>query len=120
MGVVNRIPGQKERVRFMRLAARNGELSRHADVTRGDIGKRHVSVIRLHVPLVTHPDIFFESWGLRGDHKRMHLETGDLYYFDNRKPHRVINRSPVERIHLVVDVYSSERLEALLCNALRD
>ena len=114
MGAVDRIPGQKERVRFMRLAARQGELSRHADVTRRDVSTPHVSVIRLHIPLVTHPDVFFESWGLRGEHKQMHFEAGGLYYFDNRKPHRVINRSPVDRIHLVVDVYASTEFEALL------
>lgn len=111
---VRRIPGQKERVRFMRLAARRGELSRHADGTHSDIGTLHASVIRLHIPLITHEDVFFESWDLRGKHRKMHFETGGLYYFDNRKPHRVINRSPVERIHLVVDAYASSELGALI------
>lgn len=114
MAVVRRVPGQKERVRFMRLTASRGELSRHADVKRTDVMRAGVSIVRLHIPLVTHEDVLFESWGLRGEYNKMHFKTGGLYYLDNRKPHRVINSSPVDRTHLVVDVYPSAELESLM------
>jgi hypothetical protein len=120
MAVVRRIPGQKERVRFLRLTASRGELSRHADVSRTTILDAGASVIRLHIPLVTHEDVLFESWGLRGEHQKMHFKTGGLYYLDNRKPHRVFNNSPVDRIHLVVDVHPSQELESLMKSKIRD
>lgn len=114
VNVVKRIPGSKERVRFMRLASLGGELSRHADVTDREAGTADGCVTRLHIPLVTHEDVLFESWGLRGEHHQMHFATSGLYYLDQRKPHRVVNRSPVERIHLVVDTYSSQELRDLM------
>lgn len=65
MEVVKRIPGRKERVRFMRLAARQGELSRHADIISRDTLGAQPSVARIHLPLVTHEDVLIESWSLR-------------------------------------------------------
>lgn len=112
--VLTRIPGKKERIRFMRLAPGNGELSRHADITDQNAGTSDGCITRLHIPLITHKEVIFEGWGLRGEHEQMHFATGGLYYIDQRKPHRVINNSPVERIHLVVDVHSSEQLREWL------
>ena len=114
MRIVRRIPGSKERIRFMRLAPHGGELARHADITDRAAGTRDGYVARLHIPLVTHKNVFFESWGLRGEHQKMHFAAGSLNYLDQRKPHRVVNRSSVERIHLVVDTYSSQELRDLL------
>lgn len=45
---------------------------------------------------------------------KMHFKTGALYYLDIRKPHRVSNRSPLERIHLVIDAVASAELDALM------
>lgn len=118
MRVVARIPGHKERVRFMRLAPHRGELSRHADVTDRTAGVQNGCTARLHLPITTHNDVLFESWGLRGEQYRMHLAEGGLYYLDQRKPHRVINHSPVERIHLVVDILATPKIRKLLsCQA---
>jgi hypothetical protein len=114
MRIVRRIFGPKERIRFMRLAPHGGELSRHADITDREAGTRDGYVARLHIPLVTHNEVLFESWGLRGEHQEMHFAAGGLYYLDQRKPHRVVNRSLVERIHLVIDAYSSQALRELL------
>jgi hypothetical protein len=113
--VVNRIPGAKERVRFMRLGPAGGELARHADITDREAGTQDGRVVRLHIPLLTHQDVLFEGWGLRGEHQEMHFAAGGLYYLDQRKPHRVLNRSSLERIHLVVDTYSSQVLRDLMC-----
>jgi hypothetical protein len=108
------IPGRKQRVRFMRLASGNGELGRHADVTDQDAGTSDGCVMRLHIPLVTGRDVAFQGWGIRGTHEEMHFAPGGLYYIDQRKPHRVTNKSPVDRIHLVVDVYASAELRERL------
>jgi hypothetical protein len=114
MRAVARIPGGKERIRFMRLAHSKGELSRHADVTDRDAGIRDGCVARLHLPVTTHEDVLFESWGLRGERYQMHMAEGGLYYLDQRKPHRVVNHSPVERIHLVVDIFATAELRKLM------
>jgi hypothetical protein len=114
MSIVHRIPGRKERVRFMKLCALKGELIRHADVTRADLWTPQISLIRLHIPIVTHKSILFESWGLRGEHVKTHFARGHLYYLDSRKPHQVINHSPLDRIHLVVDVHTSPELRTLM------
>jgi hypothetical protein len=114
MRVVARLPGRRERVRFMRLSPHRGELSRHADVTDREAGIRSGCVTRLHLPIATHEDVLFESWGLRGEHYRMHFAEGGLYYLDQRKPHRVVNRSPFERVHLVVDIYATAKIRELM------
>ena len=112
--VLTGIPGKKERVRFMRLASGNGELGRHADVTDRNAGTSDGCIMRLHIPLMTHQDVVFKGWGLRGECEQMHFAAGGLYYIDQRKPHHVINRSPIERIHLVVDVYATAQLREVL------
>lgn len=111
--IIERIPGVKERVRFMRLAAGHGELSRHADITNKEAGTKDNCLLRLHIPLITHDDVLFEAWDARGDRYQMHFAAGGLYYLDQRKPHRVMNRSPAERIHLIVDVYATRELRLL-------
>lgn len=55
---------------------------------------------RVHVPLVTHPDVQFLV-----DGENIHLEVGQAYELDNLRPHSVLNLSPVRRIHLIVDYH---------------
>jgi mannose-6-phosphate isomerase-like protein (cupin superfamily) len=53
---------------------------------------------RMHVPIVTHPDLEFF---LDGD--RLHLAEGECWYINANLPHRVNNPTNVDRIHLVFD-----------------
>jgi hypothetical protein len=64
-----------------------------------------VGGIRIHLPLVTHPDA--EMW-LGGE--RMRWGAGELWYADFAFPHRLANPSPVMRIHLVLDVCITDAL----------
>jgi len=98
--------GTLDRVRFMKLGA-GGELSRHADITDRDAGVRKGKVMRLHIPIYTNNDITFYAWDLRGSLLTMSFEVGNVYYLDQRKPHRVTNNSKEDRVHLVIDVVSS-------------
>lgn len=116
MRLVDRLPGRKDRVRFMRLAA-EGELTRHADITDRLAGTANGRLTRLHIPLVTNPGAIFRAWGIRGELIERHLPAGALCFLDQRKPHAVVNRSPAERIHIVADVESSPELRALLFSA---
>lgn len=112
--IVDRIPGKKDRVRFMRLAAENGELSRHADVTDREAGVADGKVVRLHIPVITNDAVRFSAWGARGEKITITPKPGCLLYLDQRKPHAVVNKGRTERVHLVVDAFSSAALREWL------
>lgn len=114
MRIVDRIPGRKQRVRFMRLGAGGGELSRHSDITDPEAGTRDGQIARLHIPIHTDPRCLFRSWGLDGAERRLHFPARALCYIDTRKPHAVVNPSEVERVHLVIDTYSGPELRRLI------
>ena len=106
--------GKTQRVRLMRLADGGGELSRHADITDPEAGTAEGKLMRLHIPLKTHPGCLFKSWNLDGSLTEKHLHARGLHYLDTRKPHSVVNQSPEERIHLVIDAFSTPQLREAL------
>lgn len=55
--------------------------------------------IRIHIPIQTGPHVEFFLEG-----ERLLLAEGGCYYVNVSLRHRVINRGPGERIHLVIDV----------------
>jgi hypothetical protein len=56
-------------------------------------------LLRLHIPIVTHPDVIFII-----DGQRMSWNEGELWYGDFSKVHSVKNDSSVVRVHMVIDV----------------
>jgi hypothetical protein len=64
--------------------------------------------VRLHVPIVTHPDVDFFIAG-----RRVRMMPGELWYGDFAFPHRLQNRSPVERVHLVMDMEITDAIGRL-------
>lgn len=112
--LLQRIPGEKQRVRFMRLSGGGGELTRHADITDREAGTADRAIARLHIPIRTDPRCEFRSWDLAGVEHRLHMPERSLSYIDTRKPHAVINPAEAERIHLVVDCHSGPELRALI------
>ena len=60
-------------------------------------------LLRLHIPIVTHPEVAFLI-----DGQRMNWNAGELWYGDFSKVHSVKNDSPVVRVHMVVDVQINE------------
>lgn len=104
-----------DRVRFMRLSAGNGELSRHADITDREAGVQDGRVTRLHIPIRTSNAVTFYGWTARGLRIRTRFPERALCYLDQRKPHAVKNTDPeLDRIHLVVDCLADQRLRALI------
>lgn len=65
-------------------------------------------LLRLHVPIVTHPDVAFVIAG-----ERIPMAPGELWYGDFSKVHSVKNDSSVVRTHLVIDVQINEFLLSL-------
>jgi hypothetical protein len=108
-----------ERVRLLRMAGnggKGGRLGRHTDITDKASGTRDGQIIRLHLPLVTHPAVTLTAWSLDGRPHPVHLPAWSLWYLDARKPHAVDNPTGVDRIHLVIDCQANEAVR----QALRD
>ncbi|MCI0547678.1 MAG: aspartyl/asparaginyl beta-hydroxylase domain-containing protein [Candidatus Rokubacteria bacterium] len=86
----------KQRVRLMRLEP-GANILEHSDGPAWSwaFGK----VARLHIPIVTHEQVEFLMEGARVD-----MRPGELWYCDVSRPHRVANRAPIARVHLVVDL----------------
>ena len=56
-------------------------------------------LLRLHSPIVTHPDVIFII-----DGQQMSWNAGELWYGDFSKVHSVKNNSQIVRVHMVIDV----------------
>ena len=56
-------------------------------------------LLRLHIPIVTHPEVEFMI-----DGQRVSWKEGELWYGDFSKVHSVKNNSSVVRVHMVIDV----------------
>lgn len=58
---------------------------------------------RFHIVLQSAPGSNFRA----GD-EWVHMVTGDVWWFNNRIEHEVINNSDTERIHMIVDILTSK------------
>ena len=108
--ILAHIPAKFERVRVMRLKA-GTSISKHTDKVDKDI--RSGKIIRIHIPIRTNHNVHFYLWK---DKKPQHynLEQGKYYYTDVTKPHAVHNKATFDRLHLVADCYSNDKIEALI------
>lgn len=84
------------RSRLMGLDAR-AEATAHVDT-----GYYWQQRVRVHIPVVTFPDVQF----LCGD-ASTHMAPGECWIFDTWRVHNVLNPGSAQRIHLVVDTVGS-------------
>lgn len=84
------------RSRLMRLDGQR-EVPLHSD-----INYHWWSRVRIHVPIVTTPDVIFHC-----GHQQVHMAPGEAWIFDSWKMHRVVNPSGSTRVHLVIDTAGS-------------
>jgi hypothetical protein len=84
------------RSRFMRLAP-GAQVVQHADINY----HWHYRV-RIHIPVVTRPEVQFHC----GD-EQVHMAAGETWIFDSWRQHWVDNPTDQERIHLVADTTGS-------------
>jgi hypothetical protein len=80
------------RSRLMKLAP-GAQVPQHCDVSY-----HWTRRVRVHIPVLTFPEVRFYC-GMKG----VHMGAGEAWLFDNWRPHRVVNGSAHERIHLVAD-----------------
>jgi LPS sulfotransferase NodH len=84
------------RARLLRLAP-GATVPEHAD-----INYHWYNRVRLHIPIVTRPEVRFFC-----DDQSVHMAAGEAWIFDNWRLHRVENFTPDERIHFVADTSGS-------------
>lgn len=81
-------------VRLMRLAA-GSVIKEHEDLDL-DVADGYA---RIHVPIVTNPDVDFRLNG-----ERVTMVPGEAWYLRLADPHSVANRGETARVHLVIDL----------------
>jgi len=93
----------KQRVRLMRLEP-GANILEHVDSGESwALGQ-----VRLHIPIVTHEEVYFCLAG-----QRLIMRPGELWYCDFSRPHWVQNRSSIHRVHLVLDLKRNAWMEKL-------
>ena len=108
--ILAHIPAKFERVRVMRIKA-GTSISKHTDKVDKDI--RSGKIIRIHIPIRTDNNVHFYLWENKKS-QHYNLEQGKYYYTDVTKPHAVHNKATFDRLHLVADCYSNDKIEALI------
>ena len=91
-------------VRLLKLTA-GSSIREHRD---DDLGWE-AGELRLHVPIITNPEVEFFLNG-----QRIVMKEGECWYLDLSLPHRVENRSNADRIHLVIDCLLNDWLRATI------
>jgi len=98
-----------QRVRLQSLGP-GGLIEEHSDSLLGF----SAGLIRVHIPVVTHPQVYFYI-----DAERCLWQAGELWYGDFSKPHWGENRGSEVRRHLVVDIYVDDLTATLFPAQLR-
>ena len=106
--VMDRFPCDRNRIRLMRLKP-GGRILRHSD----PLSSIDARLVRLHVPLVTNPDVYFFV-----NDARVEMRAGETWHVDVRFPHAVENRGTAARVHLVMDLVRNAALDALLADGI--
>ena len=86
------------KVRILKLRSKTA-IGEHSDSFQAP------DIVRFHIPIITHPLV--EFWI---DHERYFIQTRELMYLNVRKRHKVINKSHIDRYHIVIDVKQTQEL----------
>jgi len=92
------------RSRLMRLAP-GARVPEHAD-----INYHWHTRVRLHVPILTRPQVRFHC-----DGATVHMAAGEAWIFDNWRRHHVENGSDADRVHLVADTTGTAAFWRFAC-----
>jgi len=84
------------RARLMRIEPRAG-VPDHIDIRY--YWRTHT---RVHIPIITNPDIRFHC-----GRELVHMAAGEAWTFDNWRVHKVVNETDTRRVHLTFDTYGS-------------
>ena len=67
--------------------------------------------VRLHIPVITHPDVEFYS-----NRERIDMKEGECWYINFNLTHSIRNNSPVNRVHLVIDAKVNDFIHELFAD----
>jgi hypothetical protein len=98
---LSQLPGKLRRVRISRLKA-GGQISWHFDDFSEKTGE---NIFRLHVPIVTAPENFQVL-----SHSIGFWDLGETWLGDYRFPHKVVNASELDRLHLIIDILPNDSM----------
>jgi hypothetical protein len=96
------------RSRLMGLAPAS-DVPEHVDV--GYYWRTHV---RLHIPVITNPNVEFTC-----DGRTVHMKAGECWAFDSFCLHNVRNLGTDKRVHLVLDTVGGDRLWDMMVETRR-
>ncbi|MBB3170083.1 aspartyl/asparaginyl beta-hydroxylase domain-containing protein [Simiduia aestuariiviva] len=94
------------RIRIMKLMP-GSIIKAHRD-TYAEVSDYAFGQVRLHIPIVTNPDVRFVVAG-----KDIRMNEGRLYYVNFSKVHHVENNGDEPRTHLVLDLKLNEFLRGV-------
>lgn len=77
-----------------------------------DLGYYWRTHLRLHIPVITNPDVAFTC-----NAETIHMQSGECWLLDSFYRHSVVNGGSDTRIHLVLDTVGGGRLWDLLTSA---
>ena len=84
------------------LLKSNSKIPKHMDS-----GKSLSICHRVHIPIITNKNVLFEI-----DNEIKNLKEGEMWEINNsEKDHSVINDSNLDRVHLIVDWITEQKLE---------
>ena len=105
--ILEKIPAETERVRLMKLTA-GQTIPKHTDLVDKDI--KSGKIIRLHIPVITNKKILMHSW-LKNLKVETNMKKGECWWLDVSRPHEVNNKSEIDRVHLVIDIFNNDAIK---------
>ncbi|MEO7386760.1 MAG: aspartyl/asparaginyl beta-hydroxylase domain-containing protein [Gammaproteobacteria bacterium] len=99
--VLASLPGKVKMARLSALPT-NGRILRHYD----PIESIDFNNVRIHIPIRTSRKVIFYL-----GYRRRRWEEGEVWYGDFTFPHSVYNRSPLTRVHIIVDLELNDHLK---------
>lgn len=94
------------RSRFMKIEG-GASVPQHSDINYHWFHR-----VRLHVPVITRPEVRFHCGG-----ENVHMAAGEAWVFDNWREHRVENPAAEARVHLVADTAGTSAFWRLVAKA---
>lgn len=97
MGLMSRVGGERLGRVMINKIAPGGVIFPHADTPS------HADYYtRFHIVLQSQPGVVFRA----GD-ESVYMAPGEVWWFDNKQEHEVINNSADDRIHIIIDIRTS-------------
>jgi mannose-6-phosphate isomerase-like protein (cupin superfamily) len=101
--IIQQFPGVKKSVRLLRLkpgAVIRAHRDRDLFFEKGEA--------RIHIPIVTNEAVEFFIGG-----EQLHLRAGECWYLNFDLLHSIRNNGNTDRVHLVIDCVTDDKLKAL-------